>query len=81
MDRVQSVDARYHEGVLEPEQPLNLREGERVHVTVESVENGEPAPDRILALARAVYTGLSEPEILNLERVILDRSRFSLGRP
>ena len=67
--------------MLEPEQPLHLREGERVHLTVEPMENGQTDPDRILALAAKVYAGLTEAEIDSLERVILDRSNFSLGRP
>ena len=73
-----SVSAHYHDGVLEPERPLALREGAAVRLTIEPLEDA--TPEAILRAARQVYAGLSEAEIQDLERVILDRSQFSLGR-
>ena len=75
-----TASARYHDGVLKPEHPLALREGESVRLTIESVEGGHADPERILALARAVYAGLTPREIESIESVSLDRSKFSLGR-
>ena len=76
-----TTSARYHDGLLEPEHPLALREGEAVRLTIEPLTPEKADPERILALARAVYAGLTPAEIDEIERISLDRSQFSLGRP
>lgn len=47
----QVTDAVYHNGLLRPLQPLDLKEGERVRVVVEKLESAE-GPDREALLAK-----------------------------
>ncbi len=36
----------------------------------------KPTPDEILGLAAQVYAGLSEQEVADVEKIVLDRSNF-----
>ncbi len=69
----QMVDAVYEHGVFRPLRDPHLAEGQSVQLIVTG-----PAldPDKMLALARSVYDGLSQSEIDEIERVALDRENF-----
>lgn len=62
----QPVEAVYEGGVLRPLGPLDLEEGQYVHIRLEDEDPIE--------LAGRIYDGLSEKEILEIERIALDRS-------
>ena len=51
---------------------LPLEDGQRVRLTVEKLLS----PDEIIELAAQVYDGLSEEEIAEIEKIMLDRSNF-----
>ena len=59
--------AVYEHGTLRPLAPIDLAEGERVEVTVER-SRPQATFEEIAALARAVYEGLSEEEIDEIEK-------------
>ena len=40
----------------------------------------KPTPEEILGLAAQVYAGLSEQDVLEVERIALDRGRFVAQR-
>lgn len=71
----QVVDAVFEQGAFKVLNPsiLQLAEGQQVKLVIE-----EPAPpeESPLALAAKVYEGLSEEEIDEIERIILDRRDF-----
>ena len=69
-----TVEAIFENGVLKPVAPLNISEHKRVTLTIED----EPTePFDILSLAAMVYNGLSPEDICDVEKLALDRSRFS----
>lgn len=70
----QTVKARYHDGVLEPLEPLVLADETEVQVTVESA--GAVGVDEILERAARVYQGLTPDQIAHIEKLALDRRRF-----
>lgn len=71
----ETIDAIYKDGVLRLARPLDIPDGRRVRVVVETVTPASAAT--ILALAGRVYEGLSEEEIAEVEAVALRRDRFS----
>ena len=62
------LDAIFQNGVFKPVSPPELREGERVRLTVE--REAQATSEDILALARRVYEGLSEEDIAEVEAVL-----------
>ncbi|MFZ5830325.1 MAG: antitoxin AF2212-like protein [Planctomycetota bacterium] len=68
-----AIDAIFEHGVFRPVQgnTTAIVEGQRVRITVED----EPEPQS-LQLAMAVYDGLSEQEIQEVEGILLQRSNF-----
>jgi len=68
-----TYEAIYENGVFRPVAPAAppLVEGQHVRIVVEP-----DGPDAILGLAAQVYDGLSEQEVVDIERIALDRSRF-----
>lgn len=66
----QNIEAVYEGGAFRPLQPEKViaHEGERVKLVIES----KPLP-KVLELAMHMYDGLSEEEIDEIEKVILDR--------
>ena len=70
----QTLDAVYEKGVFRPLQSPELSEGQRVRLEVETPP-GETVED-ILELAANVYEGLSDEQIDEIERVVLDRKDF-----
>ncbi len=69
------VEAIFQGGVFRPVSPPDLREGERVRLTVE--REAHATPDAILKLASRVYEGLSEEDIADIEGTA---RTFSLDR-
>jgi len=61
------VDAIFQNGVFKPVSPPELREGERVRLTIE--RQAQATPEDILTLASRVYEGLSEEDIAEVEAV------------
>jgi predicted DNA-binding antitoxin AbrB/MazE fold protein len=70
----QTIKARYHNGILEPLEPLTLADEAEVQVTVETV--AAVSPDEILQRAARVYQGLTADQITQVETLTLDRRRF-----
>jgi predicted DNA-binding antitoxin AbrB/MazE fold protein len=71
---IHSVDAVFEEGrfrLLGPK-TLDLKEGQHVRLTVEVEDAAEDA----LSLAEAVYAGLEDEEITEIERIALDQQPF-----
>ncbi len=71
---MQTVLARYENGMFRLSRRLEvpLEEGQWVRLTVQMLL----MPDEMLELGAQVYDGLSEEEIAEIERIILDRSNF-----
>jgi predicted DNA-binding antitoxin AbrB/MazE fold protein len=72
-----TVDAVYEDGVLKPLSALDLAEHQRVRVTID-VPAGEPPA---LQAWLAVYDGLAEEDVDEIEAIALDRSRFMRPPP
>jgi len=72
-----TVEAIFENGVLKPISPLNIPEHKRVTISIkdETVE-----PFDVLSLASMVYNGLSPEDIEEIEKLALDRSRFTRHR-
>lgn len=70
----QNIEAVFEGGAFRPLHPEKViaHEGERVKLVVES----EPLP-KVLQLAMSVYDGLTEEEIDEIEKVILDRDGWN----
>lgn len=68
-----SIDAIYENGAFRPVQrdTVDFADGQRVRITVE--DECEP---EALRLATAVYDGLSEGDIDDIEQIALDRGNF-----
>ncbi|MDQ3928438.1 MAG: antitoxin family protein [Chloroflexota bacterium] len=79
----ETIAAIYENGTFRPLDPVDgsISEGQRVDIVVRPVANDTPTPDEILALAAKVYEGLSEEEINEIEKIALERSNWSTGRP
>lgn len=69
-----TVEAIFEDGVLKPTSPLDIAEHKKVTLIIKD-EAGEPVD--ILSLASMVYSGLSPEDIEDVEKLSLDRSRFS----
>jgi predicted DNA-binding antitoxin AbrB/MazE fold protein len=70
----QTIKARYHDGVLQPLEPLALADEAEVQVTVDTevaVNAGE-----ILRRAARVYQGLTSEQVAEVETIALDRRQF-----
>ncbi|HNP80208.1 MAG TPA: antitoxin family protein [Nitrospira sp.] len=70
----QTIKARYHDGVLQPLEPLALTDDAEVQVTVdtEMAVNAE----EILRRAALVYQGLTADDIAQVETIALNRQQF-----
>ena len=69
-----TVEAIFEEGVFKPLSPLNISEHKRLKLIIED-ESEEPSD--ILSLASMVYNGFSPEDIVDIEKVVLDRTHFS----
>ena len=70
----QTIKARYHDGVLQPLEPLALADEAEVEVTVDT-EVAVNA-DEILRRAARVYQGLTSEQVAEVETIALDRRQF-----
>ncbi|MDF0664990.1 MAG: antitoxin family protein [Nitrospira sp.] len=70
----QTIKARYHDGVLQPLEPLALADEAEVQVTVDT--EVAVSTDEILRRAAQVYRGLTVDQIAEVETVALDRRQF-----
>ena len=70
----QTVKARYHDGVLEPLEPLALADEAEVQVTVETTT--AVSADEILQRVTQVYQGLTAEQVTHVETLALDRQHF-----
>jgi predicted DNA-binding antitoxin AbrB/MazE fold protein len=70
-----TVQAVFQDGVFRPVRRPDLPDGERVRLTVESVE--KTTPDDILSLAARVYEGLSPKDIDEIEEMARRRPFFA----
>lgn len=74
MDKRRVVEAIYHNGVLQLAEVLDLPDNQRVVVTVEVADPAEAG--RSLSAWEAVLSGLSDEDIADVERSVLDRHGF-----
>ncbi|MDA0747267.1 MAG: antitoxin family protein [bacterium] len=70
----QTLDAVYEKGVFRPLKTPELSEGQHVRLEVEAPS--EEAFDDLLELAANVYEGLSDDQIDEIEKIVLDRKDF-----
>jgi predicted DNA-binding antitoxin AbrB/MazE fold protein len=70
----QTIKARYHDGVLQPLEPLTLAEEAEVQVTVET--EVAVSADEVLRRAARVYQGLTSDQVTEVETIALDRRQF-----
>jgi predicted DNA-binding antitoxin AbrB/MazE fold protein len=70
----QTIKARYHDGVLQPLEPLTLADDAEVQVTVETAT--PVSAEDILQRAASVYQGLTAEQIAQVESIALDRQHF-----
>lgn len=70
----QTIKARYHDGVLQPLEPLTLADQAEVQVTVDTT--AAVNRDKILRRATQVYQGLTTDQIAEVETIALDRRQF-----
>jgi predicted DNA-binding antitoxin AbrB/MazE fold protein len=70
----QTIKARYHDGVLQPLEPLALAEEAEVQVTVETAT--PVSVEDILQRAARVYEGFTAEEVDQVEAIALDRQHF-----
>jgi predicted DNA-binding antitoxin AbrB/MazE fold protein len=70
----QTIKARYHDGVLQPLEPLALANDAEVQVTVETAT--PVSAEDILQRAARVYQGFTAEEVAQVEAIALDRQHF-----
>ena len=70
----QTIKARYHDGVLQPLEPLALANDAEVQVTVDT--EMAVSAEEILRRAARVYQGLTAEDIAHVEAIALDRQHF-----
>ncbi len=68
------MDVIYENGVFKPLKDVQIPEGERVRITLESTHE-EEAKD-LLELAALVYQDLPKKIVDEIEHIALDRSNF-----
>lgn len=70
----QTIKARYHDGVLQPLEPLTLADEAEVQVTVDT--EMAVSAEEILRRASRVYHELTAEDIAEVEAIALDRQHF-----
>lgn len=70
----QTIKARYHDGVLQPLEPLALADEVEVQVTVDT--EVAVSADEVLRRAARVYEGLTSDQVTEVETIALDRQQF-----
>lgn len=76
----QLIEAIYEQGSFRPLQSPDLAEGQRVTLAVEPMAMTTAEAEAVLSAWHAVYEGLSDEEISEVEAIALDRSNFARGR-
>jgi predicted DNA-binding antitoxin AbrB/MazE fold protein len=73
--REQTCDAIFKDGVFQIINPkaISIAEGQKVRLIVEPIDTSED----VLDLATSIYNGLSEEQIDEIEKLILNRSIVS----
>lgn len=73
----QTIEAIYENGVfrVKSAESLGFREGQQVTIIVETEREQMP-----LSLLTSIYEGLTEQEIDEIEKIVLDRSTFFTDR-
>lgn len=74
----QTIKARYHDGVLQPLEPLALADDTEVQVTVETAI--PVSAEDILQRAARVYQGFTAEEVAQVEAIALTGSTSSANR-
>ena len=70
----QTMEAVYENGVFKPLKTPKLPEGQHVRIEIEAPV--EESVDDLLELAARVYEGLSEDDIVGMEKIVHDRRGF-----
>jgi predicted DNA-binding antitoxin AbrB/MazE fold protein len=73
------IDEIYENGILKPLEALDLPEHQRVRLTIH--EPIVESPDETLEAWHQVYEGCAEEDIVQIEAIALDRSRFMRQEP
>lgn len=75
----QKIEAIYQNGIFKPITPVSdeISEGEEVIIDIKSKEE---SANEIMKLAENFYEGISDEDIEEMEKVMLDRSNFFGGR-
>jgi predicted DNA-binding antitoxin AbrB/MazE fold protein len=72
------LDVIFENGVFKPLAPTGIPEGKRLRIRMES--EPESRPEDILALAAEVFTGLTDDEKDEVEKIALSRQNFFADR-
>lgn len=77
----ETAEAIYRNGSFVLVKPLNIpvEDGKKVKLIIES-DDEQSAQNPIMKLAENFYEGLSDDEIEEIEKIILDRSNFFGGK-
>lgn len=70
------VEAIFTHGVFTPKSPVAFDEGQRVFLSIEPVSDSRESAGNELQGWRYVFEGLSDHDLIEIEPLILDRSRF-----
>jgi predicted DNA-binding antitoxin AbrB/MazE fold protein len=73
----QTIEAIFQDGMFKPLNPFSeeIAEGRRVKLVVETDSESEEE-NLIMKLAENFYEGLSDNDVEEMERIMLDRSNF-----
>ena len=73
---INNLDAVFENGAFRPvgDSEISLSNGDRVRLIVEPIH--QDAELDVLKLAAKVYTGLSDEDISEIEKIALDRTTF-----
>ena len=71
-----NINAIYEDGAFRPidNAVLSLKDGARVRLTVEQV--ADDSDPNVLELAARVYAGLSDEDVVEIEKIATERSNF-----
>lgn len=69
-----TIEAIFENGVLRPLQELIIPEHQRLSITINSLE--KQSPQDIIRLADQVFAGLSQEDVVEIEKMALNRTNF-----
>jgi predicted DNA-binding antitoxin AbrB/MazE fold protein len=73
-DMSKTIEAIFENGVLRPLQELIIPEHQRLSITINSLE--KQSPQDIIRLADQVFAGLSQEDVVEIEKMALNRTNF-----